>query len=108
MPNLPELYCLDEVRRTCGKHTRQQNGHRLDYPQIQNGHPAAITVEANNLITFEGVRFDSHKWFMIAPFQVDRNFVNCSDRCSVSDEKPAVPTRIKCCMCLGYYKNEYD
>lgn len=64
--------------------------------------------KANHLITLEGVRFDSHKFFIIAPFQVDRNFENCSDLCSVSDEKPAVPTRIKCCTCLGYCKNKHD
>jgi hypothetical protein len=42
---------------------------------------------------------DSHIWFRIDPFHVDKNFVILS----VSDENPAEPTKTKCCTCSGCY-----
>jgi len=48
---------------------------------------------------FWGVKLDSHIWFRIDPFHVDKNFVILSD----SDENPAGPTRIKWLTCSGCY-----
>lgn len=48
-----------------------------------------------------GVKLDSHSWFTSMPFHVARNLVNHSELWSVSDEKPAGPTKIKCWTCSG-------
>lgn len=57
----------------------------------------------NHLIIFWGVKLDSHKWFIIAPFHVALKRVSRSD-CSDSCENPADPTKTKCFTCSGCYK----
>lgn len=57
------------------------------------------------LRTFIGVKLDSHKWFITAPFHVARNLVSHSDLCSVSDVNPTLPTKIKCSTCSGCCKS---
>lgn len=62
-----------------------------------------------HLMSFWGVKLDSHKWFASAPFNVALNRVSHSDFPSDSDEKPAGPTKIKCLMCSGcYYKDNNE
>lgn len=88
------------------KYVTMQLFRRNFWKLVQQKRATTTTIEQTDHLTiFCGVKLDSHKWFITAPFQVLLNWVSHSDLCSDSDENPADPTKIKCWMCSGCYNS---